>query len=205
MRGVSRLMAYDDLKADIARTLQRTDLTADIVRFIRLCEGVLSRKLYGAEREEAAILTVASGAVNLPDDFRALLNITVSGSKLLTPLGRRGLDGVTTATGTPQYYLLKDEKIHLYPTPADSETVDIIYKTTIPALSDSNTTNWVLDRYEDLYLYGSLLHSAPLLQDQERIGEWSGLYEKALSEANIELMNETMTASLQVQPSVCVV
>ena len=53
-------------------------------------------------------------------------------------------------------------------------------------MSDSRTTNNILTHFPDLYLYGSLLHAAPYLGDDARISIWSGLYQKALSGANVQ-------------------
>lgn len=47
-------------------------------------------------------------------------------------------------------------------------------------LSDSNTTNWILEGYPDVYLYGSLLEIAPFLDEDERINTWGTLFTTAI-------------------------
>jgi hypothetical protein len=46
-------------------------------------------------------------------------------------------------------------------------------------------TNWCLQQWPDLYLYGSLMHTAPYLKDDPRLAVWENLFEKALAEAKL--------------------
>lgn len=52
----------------------------------------------------------------------------------------------------------------------------------ITALSDGNTTNWVLTNHPDVYLFGALSESAPYLGQDERAGLWQAKYDAAFSE-----------------------
>ena len=47
------------------------------------------------------------------------------------------------------------------------------YWAKIPALSDTVTTNWLLDKYPDLYRYASLSSAEPFLKNDERTGLWA--------------------------------
>ena len=58
-------------------------------------------------------------------------------------------------------------QIVVTPTPS-SGTLDIDYYQRIPALTDSNTSNWLLDDAPHVYLYTSLLHATPFLMDDAR-------------------------------------
>ncbi len=49
----------------------------------------------------------------------------------------------------------------------------MIYRKVVPALSDANTSNWLLACAPDAYLYGALLESAPYIKDDERIAVWT--------------------------------
>jgi len=48
-------------------------------------------------------------------------------------------------------------------------------------LSDSNSSNWILAGYPDVYLYGALTEAAPYLIDDERVGVWKSLYTEAIN------------------------
>ena len=60
----------------------------------------------------------------------------------------------------------------------------MIYRANIPALSESNTTNWLLTLAPDLYLYGVLLESAPYMKEDERISTWGSGFSTALNDLN---------------------
>lgn len=70
------------------------------------------------------------------------------------------------------------------------------YYTTIPALSDTptvveapgggtttvyNTNNWLLTKEPGLYLYASLIETAPYLKDDARLAVWGQQYSDILS------------------------
>lgn len=193
-------MSYEQLQADIIRTLKRTDLSDDVPRFIRLCEAGIDRKLWGADREKTETLTTTDGKTTLPSDYRKLLNIQVAGTDLLG-VDRQRFDNLLPLTGPPAYYLIKGENLVFHPMPEDGTEVKIVYSGAFTRLSDEEPTNWVLERFEDVYLYGSILHSAPILQDDERISMWAALYTTAVAEANTILEREAETPVPQRQPN----
>jgi hypothetical protein len=60
------------------------------------------------------------------------------------------------------------------------------YYKKIPALSDSNTSNWLLAKSPAMYLYGALVQSAPYLRDDDRITTWGTLYKEAFNDLMLE-------------------
>jgi hypothetical protein len=56
-----------------------------------------------------------------------------------------------------------------------SDAYRLLYQQAIPALSDSNTQNWLILREPGLYLYQSLAHSAPYLKNDQRLVMWAQL------------------------------
>lgn len=55
------------------------------------------------------------------------------------------------------------------------------YYSKIPALSDSNTTNWLLAKAPNVYLFGALTMAAPFMMDDPRTATWGTLYQGAIS------------------------
>jgi hypothetical protein len=86
--------------------------------------------------------------------------------------------------GIPKYYRHSESQFEFYPTPNASFTAELLYYQKIPALSDSNTSNWLLEEFPDVYLYGSLTHSAPYLSEDERIAVWAQLYSAGVARVN---------------------
>jgi len=59
--------------------------------------------------------------------------------------------------------------------------MQLAYYAEIPKLSDTTTFNWLLQSDPDLYLYGSLMQSAPYLLDDARMQTWASLYQNGLA------------------------
>jgi len=89
-------------------------------------------------------------------------------------------------SGQPAYYAITAGEIEVYPVPDGTYTAELYYMANLPALSDSNTSNWLLQYYPDAYLYGSLIHSAPYLKDDSRLQIWAALYQSAIDGINAE-------------------
>jgi hypothetical protein len=89
-------------------------------------------------------------------------------------------------TGTPRYYTIIDDNILLLPAPTGNTTLEIIYYGKIPALSDSNTSNWLLARSPDLYLYAALIQAEAYLQNDERIQLWNAAADKIIADMDRE-------------------
>ena len=179
---------YAELQASIAGFLNRDDLADIAVDFIALAESQMQRKVKHWRSEKRCEADITERYVTLPDDFRQPIRLYVTGSN-------RALDLITSAqmqdkrystndqTGTPCNYCLTAGEIELFPTPS-SGTLSMTYRAAIPALSDTNTSNWLLEVAPDAYLYGSLLQSAPYLQADERLPTWTALYGEAIDGLN---------------------
>jgi hypothetical protein len=52
-----------------------------------------------------------------------------------------------------------------------------------------------LDNHPDAYLYGTLMHSAPYLQADERIGVWAGKYQQVINQITTSDENAKFSGS----------
>jgi hypothetical protein len=86
--------------------------------------------------------------------------------------------------GRPTNYAITGGSIELYPTPDDTYAASLVYYGRTPALSDTNTANWLLTEAPDAYLYGSLVHAAPYLKDDQRAVVWESLFKLSLDTLN---------------------
>jgi hypothetical protein len=67
--------------------------------------------------------------------------------------------------------------------PALTGEVRLVYRQGIPPLGPSRPSNWLSERHPDLYLYASLLESAPFLREDARLATWRALLEEGLRDA----------------------
>jgi hypothetical protein len=182
---------YAELQTSVADFLNRDDLTAAIPTFIRLCEARIDRELthWRQERRSTALLDAQYSTI--PTDFlrpiRLQLLDTYTGE--VAPISTAQMlqmrQDRNDRTGRPEYYALTGGSLELFPTPDDTYDASLVYYGRVPALSDTNTTNWLLTEAPDVYLYGSLLHTAPYLKDDARIVLWEGLFSQGLNTLNV--------------------
>ncbi len=186
------LTTYDELKASIADTLNRDDLTSVIPDFITMAEAGLNRTLRHWRQEKRSSAEIDTQYSAIPADFLEVISFHISSGdyrslELISKaemLDRRYKSGDTS--GKPAYYAITAGEIEVYPTPDGTYDAELYYYSRITALSASNTSNWVLEYFPDVYLYGSLVHSAPYLKDDARIQVWAALYQSALDAINME-------------------
>jgi len=177
---------YSELQSTIADFLNRDDLTAVIPTFITLAEAEFNRRLRHWRMENRATAEVDSQYSAIPADFLEPIRLHLETSNYRTlelmsqadmqSMRMRNLD----TSGKPAYYALTQGEIELYPTPDATYNLEMNYYARIPALSVSNTTNWLLTYFPDAYLYGALAHSAPYLGEDARMATWAALLQSAM-------------------------
>ena len=176
------LSTYTELKTAIANWLGRDDTDLLIPDFIALCEAGLNNDTGCRVRKMTTEATYISlnGLVPFYDDYLALRSIrNTDGNplELVSPsiFAQRQAMG---CIGCPRWYTELAGEIHIFPAP-DYVSLDIVYYKRLPALSDINTTNWLLQNYPNIYLYGSLLEAASEAVSAEKILLWQARYDAA--------------------------
>jgi hypothetical protein len=170
---------YSTLQAAIADYLNRADLTSQIQNFIQFAEADLNTRLRCREQIVRAEATSSAEFVQLPADWLEAINLHIVGGQ--QPLHYVTLDKADEINSlqvytAPHYYSLMNGAIEIIPEPTDDIDIEMIYYAKIPALSDQATTNWLLTKAPDVYLYGALTHAAPFLMDDQRIPVFGQIY-----------------------------
>lgn len=175
---------------------QDATLIARIPDFITLFEAKVNRTLFVPQMETRSTTTISTATtepefISLPSDFQTMRRIrlsSVAGKPSLQFLSGTQIDSMRydrdNVTGQPTYYTIIGSEIELLPTPNDNYTIEMVYRANIPALTSTNTTNWLLTLAPDLYLYGVLMESAPYIKEDGRLQTWGSGYSAALSDLN---------------------
>lgn len=72
------------------------------------------------------------------------------------------------------FYTIENQAVRLYPAAAEGQVIELLFWEDVTPLDDTNTANWLLTNFPQIYLYGSLMHAGPFLKDDvdlNRIGE----------------------------------
>jgi len=178
--GRHGVASYATLQTAIGDFLNRDDLTSVAPTFIQLAEAQINRDVRHWRMEASTTISANAQFESLPASRQAMQD------------KRTGSNDVG---GVPRFYAHTAGQLEIYPTPDDTYTLTLDYLAKIPALSDSNTSNWLLTNAPDVYLYGSLLHSAPYLVEDPRLQVWAQLYSAAVARLNDESEQARLSGS----------
>lgn len=192
------ITSYTTLQSAAVEYLARetdTTLVARVPTFIQLFEAKMNRALFVPQMEQRSTATVDTASdepefISLPGDFQSMRSVRLNGVtgkprlSFMTPTQmadyRYSVDNVSDQ---PCYFSIVGSEMELAPTPGQAYTLEMLYRKNIPALA-TYSTNWLLTLAPDLYLYGTLLESAPYIKEDARINTWAAGVSTALDALN---------------------
>lgn len=181
---------YATLQTKIASWMHRADLTAMIPDFIALAEQRMNADLVARDMETTATLNMVAGVATLatPPDVietrRLVVNTDPKRTLDYIAPERLTIQYPSSTSGTPEVYTVIGGNFQFAPIPDSSYTAEYIYRQRIPALSASNTTNWILSKWPYIYLYGALCAAAPYMKDDKRIIMLEHQYQSMVDDVN---------------------
>ena len=190
-------MTYNNLVTDIQQYLERTD-TATVDRiptFIGLAEQVIASqiKFLGNLTVQSSAMIASNPIIDKPARWHKTvsMNVTVAGKRYPVLLRKyeylREYWPDPTQTGEPAYYADYDYQYWLIaPTPSQAKVLEILYYQQPPLLGPESQTNYLTEYAPYLLLYGALLEATPFLKNDERIGTWQAMYDRAAQGVNSE-------------------
>jgi hypothetical protein len=172
--------SYAKLKTSIASWLDRDDLTDNIPDFISLAEDRINRHIRVRSMEHRAEMSTVANQeyYGLPDGYIQMRHFALKTSPIrdlsyLTP--ERFDTEVGGTVGRPKFYTLVGNEIRIGPKPGGVYTLEMVFYEKFSHLSDSHTSNKLLEDHSDLLLYGALLEAEPFVKNPESAQMW-GLY-----------------------------
>ena len=191
---------YTNLQTGIADFLNRDDLTSVIPTFIDLAQGQINRDVRHWKMETTAQQAVGDDYAYMPDGWLEIKNAQyypdINDYTKFSPLeylSQNAFDerkmNSENKIGDPKYYTLSaldgSALMMLFPQPkaSNDDRVNLSYLKSFD-LGDSNSSNWLIEDFPDVYLYGSLIHAAIYLKDDERLALFSQMYGAAVQRVN---------------------
>ncbi len=175
---------FEGLSALIATYTVRDDLADVIPTFIALAEARLQRELPVAEREAETISTISSTEIVLPSDFAGVrtIHLETDPITILEPMGLDALHRLGGGSGKPAFYaIVSGVGLTVRPEPDQDYVFNLNYYQRIPALSDSNPSNWLIEDHPDAYLAASLVEAFAFLMDEQRATFWEARTQGAIA------------------------
>lgn len=183
------ISTYTELKSAIGDFLNRDDLDSVIPTFIALAEADINRSVRHWRMEERSSGQQSGGDqyMQIPADWVETIRMHVVGNGT-SPINLASIAAIADMrasrgdeSGVPTHYAHVRGEFELYPTPVEDTDIEMVYYKKLDALGDSQASNWLLSEAPDVYLYGSLIHSAPYLADDARLAVWAQMYSAAVS------------------------
>ena len=194
---------YTGLKDSIASWLARvadTQITGNAADFITLAEAYLNRNIRVRQMETVQTLTTSSGTANLSDDYLAWKRMTYIGDpyKSIAYMHPNVFNAFqpTVAEGDPVNFTIEGSNIYIRPY-NDSASFEFLYYAKIPALSDDNTSNWLLEAHPDLYLAASLAEANAYLINPEHATLWRQKADDIIGQMNVLHMQTSAPSAMQ--------
>lgn len=187
------IATYSDLQSAASDWLNRADLTAVVPSFIALAEAKFNRELRTRDMLKRSEAVSTNEYVAVPADFLEAYNLelNMTGIAAQPPLEFIGPNEAKTLkankiTNQVRYFTVIDGAFELIPAPQANVDLLLTYYSRIPSLSNTQTTNWLLTRSPDLYLYSTLLEAAPYLKDDARVQLWAAARQQVIDAMQLE-------------------
>lgn len=185
------LATLADLRTLIATTINRSDLTAYIDDFISLARVDINARFRVGSQESTAAVTMTAGSpyLALPTNFGELRKFTYSAGTgdtrelTLAPFSPMPNSEASSENGQPKNYAIVGDNFWLTPTPNAAYTGTVWFYLEVPEFdyTTPTDTNWLMTKYPNVYLYGSLLAALPKVGNDVRAPVWNSYYEAAIS------------------------
>lgn len=179
------LDTYANLKLEVAEWAGHANLdvtSGGVDTFIDVTEAWLNRNLRVEQMlvQNDALTVSATGVVTHPSDWLAWKRITILDAPMIdlpahSEASAYLLDN-SNSSGTPACHIVRGSSTQVWPVPDATYVYRGIYYGKIPALSGSQTTNWLLTAYPDAYLYGCLALGFGRLMDDRHSAQWMSAF-----------------------------
>jgi hypothetical protein len=174
--GTGGAATYTDLQADIARWMNRTDLTTDIPTFIAHAESRIATDL--RLRKMLVSITInaaASQSASLPAGWLDFKSLAIDRRPLSFMPQEMLAERSRCRTGRPGFYTIVGGDVILDQVPSVAYSIDTVYYKRLDPLFQSSS-NWLLTDHPNVYLYAALTEGALFLKKPDEAATWAALY-----------------------------
>jgi hypothetical protein len=173
------ISTYTELKDAVANWTARADLATGGTNVTRVdeildnAEALLNRELRTLDQEtKNAAFSITGEYVAVPTGFLEArsfyLNTSTRGRlQFMDPEKMNEL--YPAGSGQPQWFSVIGGNFRFAPIPDATYAATLIYYTIIPALTGSNTTNWLLSSHPDVYLAACRYYAYDYIGDTDKM------------------------------------
>lgn len=173
-------MTHAQLKAAIARWLDRTDLTSDIPTFIQLAESDIRNDVRVRAMEFVETGTLSGSTLAHPARMVEAKRLVIGGQlfELATT------EYTTNEPDARNVFANVGQAFQLFGAEAGA-SYSLTYWRALDALNLDADTNFVLENAADVYLFACCKHGSIFLKDDADAAKFDGLYSAAVNRLNL--------------------
>ncbi len=170
-----------DLRSAVGDQVNNRAISDRWPYLVQMAEHQFNQKIRTNWQESSATLIFTDGEATLPTDFLEMIDTYGSCNNLM----HSGLRSDSKRYGMSfRTYSIADGKIYIRGFTGDR---DILYYAKIPSIANNLAgSNWLLQQFPDVYLYGVSFQAAKYLRDTEQTPMMDTLYKDALKSLKIE-------------------
>lgn len=162
-----------------------SDLSDDVIlMFLNMVTGKLNVALKEHHKMRTRAITTLDPGVSLiclPSDCIQLISIhQLLADNSLIRYEQTYISGPYPNTKLSHYFVDVGNAIEIYPKPTEIINMIMDYYATLLELTMDNS-NWILNHYPDIYLYGAFVEAAIWLKDRESLPGWQSEFEGRLA------------------------
>jgi hypothetical protein len=178
------------LETAIGNWLHRSDMAGVVDDLIMLAEKRINADVKSRHQDDIVTLTTTAGVntVAIPDDMIDVRRLRVMTDpvvvlKYLAP-DQMAVTYTLSYSSVPRHFTVIGSNLELAPVPDAAYNIELTYVQAVPALSSTNTTNWLLTNHPNVYLFAALVEAQAYIVDDQRIAVWDQKYREALAGVN---------------------
>jgi len=182
-------MNYGQLKTLIGNFAKRTE--ADVGAFVSFAHAIICTEFEAPDSLLSAMLAGPALPMGnsvysypLPYDVLRVREVWTGGWPLANATAQE-LQQVTAGRRIPMLYAV--EGLNLLVAPGEASELMVSYQKRLPDLAADTDSNWMLENYPQLYLYGSLVQLHQYVQDDEQVAMTQTLYDQAAAYAGQQI------------------
>lgn len=196
---------YATLQTAVIDATHRADLTSRMPTFVQLAEFEVFRELSLRITEMKASGTTSGDTIAFPAALAQIARVEIEANGrryTLDYTSPNGIEGLTVGPDIPSRFAVEDGSIRLLPAPGGPYAYGVYFMPLLTALSDSNTTNWLILNAADVYLHATAKQVAIWAEDQELFAKHEPLLQAAMDGVQRYSERQRLPAAggLQIKP-----
>ncbi len=206
------ISTYSELKDSVGNWSSFADLGTSGANASRLdeiidnAEAFINRELRVRDMiQKDSAFSITGEYVNVPVNFGAVKSFMLNASPR-TPLLHMADDEQAalyqTSNSAPRFYSIVGAQFRFAPVPSTTQSATLVYYLKVPALTASQTTNWLLTANPDIYMGACQAYAALYKRDFDGFGMWQSMTKGLLDQLKSISRNDETANGMTIRPDV---